>query len=113
SSSRSVTTHWSPALYVGFGPVFHQCLPKLAGTASCGVVVSIGCRSSAPRALRTFLAKLLNRLILFPLNSCTSALRLVVCSVVRSVFRHPLIVSIDDASATAVVLSAWQSTVGL
>src|SRR6186997_2719858 len=59
TSRRSLNTHWLPNLNVGFGPVFHRYFPKLLSTAFCGVVVSIGLRSLAPRALRSFLLKLL------------------------------------------------------
>src|SRR4051794_36913070 len=112
TSSRSLTTHWSPNLYVGFGPVLQPHAPNVLGTAAWRDVVSIGLRSSAPRALRIFLAKLLKSVSLLPLNSWTSAFRFVVCSSVWSVFRQALTSSIDAASATEVTRYAWHCGVG-
>ena len=91
--------------------MFHQCLPKLASTAPCGVVVSIGWRSSAPRALRSFFAKLLKRESLLPLNSWISPFRFVVCSSVLSVFRHALTSLTEKVSGAA--LMAWHDASGL
>jgi hypothetical protein len=58
--------------------------------AFCGVVVSIGFRSLAPRALRIFSEKLLKIESLLPLNSWTSAFRLVFWRIVESVFSQSL-----------------------
>ena len=81
-------------------------------TAPCGVVVSIGWRSSAPRALRSFFAKLLKSDSLLPLKSWTSPFRLVVCSSVLSVLRQAL-TSLIETEASGAALMAWHAGVGL
>src|ERR1051325_4011611 len=110
--NRSLSTYWSLNLYVGFGPVVHPVRPYELGTAAWRTVDSIGVRSLALRALRSFFENRVYAENLFPLNSCTSDLKFSVWISVSSVFKQSFTWLIGVASATAVVFSAWQFAVG-